>query len=325
MVFLMLALLSAPAAFAAKDTDKDGLPDTWERTKTPTGVDLKQLGASWRHKDVFVEIDFQKGISRSVVSCAELDRLYNAFKNAPLTNPDKKKGVRLHLDAGKTCGSRKYNLGGSSGFSVSGCANPSSNSSGLKAKRLRVFHIASVVNGICGGPAGQAGTTDFLVAVHGGGGFAHVFMHELGHVFGLDHGSPVNSFSVMSKVLSRYPSRAQAIDYNRFRIEALDESALSEVNGLQSSAAGEAYLSGFYPQFFCLNGGTPVYSTPESGASANVDFNCGGYPFWMPPASQWIDPTPVSADISGDGVIGVIPAAPAEWPMLRFGKGRIGP
>ncbi len=252
MVFLMLALLSAPAAFAAKDTDKDGLPDTWERTKTPTGVDLKKLGASWRHKDVFVEIDFQKGISRSVVSCAELDRLYNAFKNAPLTNPDKKKGVRLHLDAGKTCGSRKYNLGGSSGFSVSGCANPSNNSSGLKAKRLRVFHIASVVNGICGGPAGQAGTTDFLVAVHGGGGFAHIFMHELGHVFGLDHGSPVNSFSVMSKVLSRYPSRAQAIDYNRFRIEALDESALSEVNGLQSSAAGEAYLSGFYPQFFCL-------------------------------------------------------------------------
>ncbi len=159
--------------------------------------------------------------------------------------------MRLHLDAGKTCGSRKYNLGGSSGFSVSGCANPSNNSSGLKAKRLRVFHIASVVNGICGGPAGQAGTTDFLVAVHGGGGFAHIFMHELGHVFGLDHGSPVNSFSVMSKVLSRYPSRAQAIDYNRFRIEALDESALSEVNGLQSSAAGEAYLSGFYPQFFC--------------------------------------------------------------------------
>ena len=155
-VFLVLAFVCAPAAFAAKDTDKDGLPDKWERTKTPSGVDLKKLGASWRHKDVFVEIDFQKGIPRTAVSCGELDRLYTAFKNAPLTNPDKKKGVRLHLDAGKKCGSRKYSLGGSSGFSVSGCANPSNNSSGLKTKRLRIFHIASVVNDICGGPAGQA-------------------------------------------------------------------------------------------------------------------------------------------------------------------------
>ena len=144
--FLVLAFVCAPAAFAAKDTDKDGLPDKWERTRPRSRVDLKKLGAKRRHKDVSVEIDFQKGISRSVVSCGELDRLYNAFKNAPLTNPDRKKGVRLHLDAGKKCGSRKYNLGGSSGFSVSGCANPSNNSSGLKTKRLRIFHIASVVN-----------------------------------------------------------------------------------------------------------------------------------------------------------------------------------
>ncbi len=129
----------------------------------------------------------------------------------------------------------------------------------------------------------------------------------------------------MSKVLSRYPSRTQAIDYNRYRVEALDESALSEVNGLQSSAAGEAYLSGFYPSSSAVNGGTPVYSGPESGAGANVDFDCDGYPFWMPPLGQYIDSSPVSADINGDGVIGVIPAAPPEWPMLRFGNGRIGP
>lgn len=324
-VLLALALLCAPAAFAAKDTDKDGLPDKWEKTKTPSGVNLKKLGATWRHRDVFVEIDFQNGISRSTVACSQLDALFTAFKNAPLSNPDKTKGVRLHLDAGKRCGSRKYDLGGSSSFGVSGpCANPSANSNGLKAKRLKIFHIASVVNDICGGAAGQAGSTDFLVDVHGGGGFAHVFMHELGHTLGLDHGG-VNSFSVMSKVMSRYPSKAQAIDFNRYRVEALDESALSEVNGLQSSPAGETYLSGFYLQFFCTIGGPPVFGGPEGSANANVDFDCDGYPFWMPPADQYIDAGTVSADLNGDGVIGVIAAAPPEWPMLRFGNGRIGP
>ena len=49
--------------------------------------------------------------------------------------------------------------------------------------------------------------TDFQVDKDGGGGFAHVFMHELGHTLGLDHGS-INSFSVMSKVRRPSPSLA---------------------------------------------------------------------------------------------------------------------
>lgn len=45
----------------------------------------------------------------------------------------------------------------------------------------------------------------------------------------------------------------------------------------------------------------------------------------MPPYDQYISDTPVSYDVNGDGVIGTVPAVPAEWPRARFGLGRIGP
>ena len=66
--------------------------------------------------------------------------------------------------------------------------------------------------------------------------------------------------------------------------------------------------------------GRQGYVAPPGAANANVDWDCDGYPFWMDPQSNYIDAGSVSADINGDGTIGVIPAALPEWPVLKYGS-----
>ena len=81
------------------DTDGNGTID----------LDLRELGASPNHKDIFLEIDYmacsvsggqcdpdsppsqgpKAGVTQTVVS---------AFKNAPVLNPDNTMGINLHID-----------------------------------------------------------------------------------------------------------------------------------------------------------------------------------------------------------------------------------
>jgi hypothetical protein len=321
-----------PALAGAVDSDLDGLPDKWEtkpkRKKNgkpgkPKGPlkNLVKLGAKPKHRDVFVEIDVASNVNRrAAVTCAGLDELVNAYAAAPLMNPDGTTGIRLHIDAGIDCPSRDYTLGGASTFTASQpCARPSDGSNSIAANRLQVFHQAALVSNLCEAE-GLAGSTDFIQSSTGD--FGYVFMHELGHVFGLNHGN-LNSFSVMSGGVYT-TSHGRVLDYNRYPIQALNESALSEVNGLQSTPAGEAHIARFYARYWCDTGSGPsLYG--QGTANADVDWDCDGAPFYMPPQSQYIDPGTVHGDLNGDGDSNdTIPAAPAEWPMLNLANGRIG-
>lgn len=326
--FLVLALAAmalAPAAAPAKDSDKDGLPNAWEKGKAPGGLNLRKLGASPKHRDVFVELNYSKKTGPREISCGALDDLVTAFKRGPLTNPDHKTGIKLHLDAGKKCGRSGFDLGGSGSFKVngSGCANPNDAGNSLQGKRLAVFHSGAVVadSELCTAE-GIAGDTDFMVKERGGdNGFSYVVMHELGHVFGLDHG-PFNGFSVMSGGAYSYPTAGadSLLDYTRYPVQALDEHALEETEGYTTgSSAGDSYLGRFYGPQFCS--GQLNFSGRATGP---IDFDCSGAPFWMPPYSNYISQTPVEYDVNGDGVIGTVPAVKPEWPKLKFGLGRIG-
>jgi hypothetical protein len=328
-VFLVAAWFAAvPALSSAADSDLDGLPDKWEtkprkkkngKRGKPKGPlkNLVKLGATPKHRDVFVEIDVATGVDRKAsISCAGLDELVDAYAAAPLANPDGTTGIRLHIDAGIECPSRDYTLGGASTFTASKpCARPSDSSNSIAMDRLKVFHQAALVADLCG-PEGLAGSTDFMQNAHGD--FGYVFMHELGHVFGLGHGN-LNSFSVMSGGVYT-TGHGRVLDYNRYPIQSLNEAALSEVNGLGSTPAGEAYISQFYARYWCDGS---LYT--EGTANANVDWDCDGAPFYMPPQSQYIDPGIVQGDLTGDGDTNdIIPAAPAEWPLLNLANGRIG-
>ncbi len=177
------------------------------------------------------------------------------------------------------------------------------------------------MSNLCG-PEGLAGSTDFIQNGTPGADFGYVFMHELGHVFGLDHGN-LNSFSVMSGGVYGPPGNSRVLDYNRYPVEALNEAALSEVDGLQSTPEGEAHLAKFYARYYCPAPNAGLYT--QGTANANVDWSCDGAPFYMPPQSNYIQGGTVQGDLTGDGDSDdVIPAAPAEWPLLNLANGRIG-
>lgn len=323
---IALVLLGSGPASAARDSDKDGLPNKWEKKKSPDGLNLKRLKASPKHKDVFLELTYSTKSGPTKISCAALDALYSAFKNAPVTNPDGKTGINLHLDAGKKCSSRSYDIkGGNKRFSVAtACASPLDSANSMSEKRLSVFHMGAVVadSELCG-PEGQAGSNDFMVKDQQGTFFfAYVVMHELGHVFGLDHG-PFNGFSVMSGGAFTFGdnSGTPAIDFLRYPVNALNEAALDESKGYSStSSAGNSWLAKWYAPQKCASNSV----TYMASAGGPVDWNCSGSPFWVPPYAQYIDPGTVSYDVNNDGVIGTVPGVAAEWPKVDLRSPRIG-
>ncbi|MBE1562882.1 DUF11 domain-containing protein [Nonomuraea africana] len=84
------------------DADQDSLPDRAERygVRNADGsmaLDLPDLGADPRRRDLFVEVDHTTGTmpSRQVV-----ETVRRAFARAPVDNLDGSKGITLHVDTG---------------------------------------------------------------------------------------------------------------------------------------------------------------------------------------------------------------------------------
>jgi hypothetical protein len=322
--------LAAPAT--AADPDGDALPTKWEKQRKK-GMKLGKYGAKPKHKDVFVEIDYERDFDRSQVSCAELDQTYDVFKNAPVSNPDGRDGVRIHLDAGKSCPSRRYDLGGSNRFDAT-YSPPCAEIPDVTAtqKRLKGFHFAGVES-TCGG-ASEGSTNGQVMVLNGSFEFPHLLVHELGHNFGLDHAPAEgpNAISSMNMLITRDDDGNSPVtstaDYQRFPMEALDESALSEPAGLDpADPADEDEIDDLFVFYRCadtdLNTPGPQPGlTNEWPAHENVDWDCGDPFFHME-----IDAGTVAADLNGDNdTTDVFAATPAEWPLLDYSAaGKIGP
>jgi hypothetical protein len=109
-----------------QDSDGDGLLDVWEDSTSPlsdpNGQPLPLLSAmvppdpvyplASRHKDAFIELGYMKtdvetsygGVEKPahthLPTSAAIKLMGDAFKNAPVANPDGSTGIRLHVDAG---------------------------------------------------------------------------------------------------------------------------------------------------------------------------------------------------------------------------------
>ncbi len=102
------------------DGDGDGLLDRWESgspLSDPNGQvlpNLSAMGASPNHKDLFVEIGYltagegtryggvPKPAHTHLPTPAALKLVGDAFKNAPVSNPDSSPGINVHFDVGNT-------------------------------------------------------------------------------------------------------------------------------------------------------------------------------------------------------------------------------
>jgi hypothetical protein len=90
------------------DMDGDGFTDGEE--VLPAGVlgcdgtrfNIKKLGAIPKHKDIFIEVDWMEivGDHSHQPNDNALIRVRNAFRDAPVPNPDGATGITLHIDRG---------------------------------------------------------------------------------------------------------------------------------------------------------------------------------------------------------------------------------
>lgn len=87
------------------DSDEDGLPDHWETQGVNLHgqiVDLPAMGAKALHKDLFVHADWMAPNGGVVFQplAPTLKTVIDAFRRAPVGNPDGRNGINIHIDAG---------------------------------------------------------------------------------------------------------------------------------------------------------------------------------------------------------------------------------
>lgn len=265
------------------DSDGDGICDDWETAPIDINsdgvveLDIVAMGATPDHKDIFVEVDamwFHQPLPGA------LEDVVSAFACAPVQNVDMQPGIRLHLDKSflvepfidNTNAWGENPWGDFAAFKALYYANPAERNHPLGAEqweriryvRERVFHYCVFGNKSTSPIAGKAEITlqggagdDFMVLL---GKWnpkyiplrtmqSRVFMHELGHNLGLQHGgsngnSPCfnykpNYHSMMNYlwVFADYPISAYAdLDYSREVLPTLDPLNLNEHTGIGAIA-----------------------------------------------------------------------------------------
>lgn len=247
---------------ALLDSDEDGLLDDWEINGIPyeddNGIEQRFIlpDANPMHKDLYFEIDSMNGV---VLSDAAVTLVEDAFNFSPVSNPDGSIGIILHIlkdDADLAhvnqwltdgCWPLNYNAVRTSNF---GTQSEQNNSELLaaKSKAYRYMVVADEARPQKIGGCGEKGGDNSVIFI-GNGNYddedqAAVFMHEIGHNFGLGHGGgdgingKPNYPSIMNYVLSYkadWNSTFWLLDYSSEGLDvmgALDESVLNEVRGI---------------------------------------------------------------------------------------------
>jgi hypothetical protein len=273
-----------------KDTDKDGIPDNWEingidiNKDNEIDLNLPMLGADWEHKDIFVEIDYMGsswGHDHRPHASA-INDVVQAFRNAPVNNPDNVQGINLHVIIDEelehvdeiTFDQFRTQIK-TENF---GSEEERSNSDTIIAKKM-VFHYCLFAHNQTGSGSsgyGEIEGNDFMVSL---GGFnsstgtinqqSATFMHELGHNLGLDHGGneeinfKPNYISIMNYLfqLDTYGT-GRPLDFSIGDKITLTESSLNEYIGI-----GEPITT-----VWSLPGGTWA----RSDGSIAIDWNYDG-------------------------------------------------
>ncbi len=202
------ATYQIPATLDAFDSDGDGLRDSWEQDgfTAPSGgtIDLPEMGADERVKDVPVEVDWVAAAAPDPSIWATIEQ---AFSDAPVLNPDGSRGINLILDRGQGGG---LDGGGtlladhtvmdfdatSTAAGYTSFYTYKNDAANFDPDRFTIFHYAifgrARPNGSSG--RGEIWGNDFMVTFVNFGQWGQpiaqvgTFIHEFGHNLGLTHG-----------------------------------------------------------------------------------------------------------------------------------------
>ncbi|MBG0792251.1 hypothetical protein IYY11_02040 [Methylocystis sp. H62] len=304
------------------DTDGDGLPDGWE-VHGVNGVDLRALGASPLHKDVFVWMDYMErdGATNGLgPNSVVLAGIRNAFLSAPVQNPDGLTGINIHLVIGK-----KVQYVDDLNPVVSALA--AIKKASFDPAKAPVFHYMVWANGYDGGTSSGYSISipgsDFVVTLgkwnNAAGGSNEqkigTFIHELGHNLGLRHGGAddvnykPNHLSLMNysfQMSGVQIGGRRSYTYQPFALPALDETKLDEKVGLN----GGSKLAKCSTIFFDRSTGQFV----EVPADGPIDWNRNGV----------VDAKNVSVDLNSDDGKDLLSDTPDQWTTLIYKGGTIG-
>ena len=256
---------------AAADTDGDGISDFVEKKAA-----YKAAGGSFRHKDIWVECDFMKGLKPSPKMKGYL---VAAFKAAPLKNPDGVKGVTLHLDIDDQLPFQKT---WGDVLAQGGLRQVYNKLKQTRAAKLdgdkAYYHYCVFVNLISGENVGVSGFSmdsgnfnggipgDMFIVALGGPWLdplnqpaplpqiqTGTLMHELGHNLNLTHGGDgdavtkhanykpnylsVMNYDFQSGFLGKNGQILKKWDYSTFKAPDLNENSLNEAAGVKAPAA----------------------------------------------------------------------------------------
>ncbi len=263
------------------DRDRDGLFDVWESVGIDVDadgvidLDLPALGANPDKKDVFVEIDAMIDRGPTAAQMAFAVQAFDAAPAEAVNNPDGSAGINLHVLIDDTnvpifgptdLQFVDLHLIKSMYFGTAADRADPNGANILKAKAL-VYHYCVFVDqfataGTLG--IGEMPGNDLIIALGGNwpqrvqddptlSEFADmlpgaIFMHELGHNLGLDHGGrdavagaldpdqfKPNYRSVMNykwTLPRNWNYEDWRLDYSRVALPPLDENSLVELFGM---------------------------------------------------------------------------------------------
>jgi len=321
-----------------KDTDGDGLLDSWEMKGYDhdgdgvIDVNLPALGANYKHKDLFIAYAYMaqggSDTANHKPSAAVLASVTDAFANAPVSNPDGITGIKVHWkNLGQVPFTQNLNITSSNWAEFDAIMDP------LVSEAQRVIYHRLLFGshydgGNSSGISRGIPASDFLVTLppnFSAHGISGTIMHELGHNLGLRHGNvddenyKPNHLSIMSYsnqfnwlIMNGNPK----LDYERFSQTDLDENDLNEAAGLSSTTGDDSPLAAYGVRWWTAGNGF----VKNSGADKNVNWNNTGTARQNHVAVDINNgDNPPAADFKS-----VLAAGSIEWDKLIFDGGQIG-
>jgi hypothetical protein len=247
-----------------KDTDGDGLWDSWETKGIDANndgtIDLTLEGADWQHKDIYVEVDYMEGHKPDQ---GALDDVKATFHNCPATVAYSPINLHIEVDSTTPAAHSDYirfewinNFKATSGFGTYDQRHNENSDAILLAKKYAYHYClfvhcyeyknGSVWTKTTSGGLGECPGNDFMVSMGGwtnGVGSreeqAAAFMHELGHNLGLRHGGSddvnykPNYLSIMNyQFYLPNVLKGRPLTYSSAKLRTLTESNLDETTGV---------------------------------------------------------------------------------------------